>query len=1139
MIIRYCTRFLCLLTLLSNTVLAQSPILIEDANNLPLGMDKGSLSVAINGVHYLSLDDGTLGAELWRTDGTAGGTFLVADINPGSKSSSPTILGNIGNDVFFIARDGINARALYKTNGNSGNLTFIAGIATGDETVSLGFTSGTIKTITAGARIFLSGTDTVNGAEPWISDGTTSGTFLLKNIDTGSSSSFPSFFDVVNGVLLFKASNSSKGSELWSTDGTTLGTNLFLDINPNSSSSSPTNLGLLNSGLLLFIANDGVNGRELWKSDGTVAGTQLVKNISTGNLSTSFGSQLLGVIGGAAFFSANDSVIGSELWKSDGSTAGTVLVKDIESGENSSSPSNGRVLGTNIIFTASNTSFGNELYKTDGTSGGTVVIKDISTGTRSSSPTALEIVGSEIYFSADNGINGAELFKTNGAVGNATLVVDLNTGLLNASPSSLRVNGSNFLFFALNGLNRSLYKSNGTAAGTVVVKNMNFPGKNSNSDIFGFLTIGDLPCYNANRVDVNQSFRCFDSSTNSVIKVKDFFSVSSGFIPSFLGGKAILTANFRGAGIGQASGSELWLSDFTEQGTTFIKDIVSGTSGVDTFSYAELNGQVLFIGRDQILTEQTLYRTDGTANGTFKVKDLNPLGSDATFNSPLVALNNKVIFFGTDDSNDGFDLWVSDGTANGTIELLDINPFGQSSPANPFVFNGKLYFSANDGINGAELWATDGTVSGTMMVADINPTGSSSPDIFIANSAVLFISADGGNGAGRELWKSDGTAAGTVMVKDVRPGSISSNIDTGFETASKPLSNGLIAFIADDGLHGDELWISDGSADGTFMLLDITVGDDTNFNFVTPIGNHYYFAPDIFPRELWRTDGSSNNTLPIHIASNNFIELFSASSLNNSLITVLDDAVFGSEPHRFTDNCPNDNSKLEPGLCGCGIEDNDSDLDGLADCADSCPFDNQKTVPGVCGCNVSDFDSDLDGIANCNDSCESDSAKSAPGVCGCGVLDQDSDADGVFNCQESCPLSSIKTAPGVCGCDLADSDLNANGVIDCLRGEELKNRLLLLQTKVKAFKALKSTKASKTQKALKAEITALLAEIGGIAAENNTFLTFKDGAVAFNTLINKAKKGINKVIVLKPTTDFIANRKKAIKLIEQLLVKIQ
>ena len=88
--------------------------------------------------------------------------------------------------------------------------------------------------------------------------------------------------------------------------------------------------------------------------------------------------------------------------------------------------------------------------------------------------------------------------------------------------------------------------------------------------------------------------------------------------------------------------------------------------------------------------------------------------------------------------------------------------------------NGTLYFTVNDAVHGDELWKSNGTDKGTVMVKDIAagkyPSGggprSSNPFDLTAVNGTLFFSADDGV-HGRELWKSNGTVAGTVLVKDI------------------------------------------------------------------------------------------------------------------------------------------------------------------------------------------------------------------------------------------------------------------------------------------------------------------------------------------------------------------------------------
>src|SRR5262249_6820554 len=137
----------------------------------------------------------------------------------------------------------------------------------------------------------------------------------------------------------------------------------------------------------------------------------------------------------------------------------------------------------------------------------------------------------------------------------------------------------------------------------------------------------------------------------------------------------------------------------------------------------------------------------------------------------------------------------------------------------------------------------DGTAQGTRMVREINPTyqqgyffggglepgGSNIHDAVQMNGILYFSAADGVHGP--ELWRSDGIARGTRMVKDIDqdPGAPIFYPGTPGEGAgSNPheltVAGGRLFFAAIDGVHGDELWVSDGTAAGTRMIRDIWQG---------------------------------------------------------------------------------------------------------------------------------------------------------------------------------------------------------------------------------------------------------------------------------------------------------------------------
>lgn len=99
---------------------------------------------------------------------------------------------------------------------------------------------------------------------------------------------------------------------------------------------------------------------------------------------------------------------------------------------------------------------------------------------------------------------------------------------------------------------------------------------------------------------------------------------------------------------------------------------------------------------------------------------------------------------------------------------------------------------------------------------------------------------------------------------------------------------------------------------------------------------------------------------------------------------------------------------------------------------DLCPTDPKKKEPGQCGCGIPDLDSDKDKTPNCLDECSRDSHKTAPGQCGCGKADTDTDKDGLANCKDECPKDPNKVEKGICGCGNGDIDENQDGIIDCL-----------------------------------------------------------------------------------------------------------
>ena len=305
-------------------------------------------------------------------------------------------------------------------------------------------------------------------------------------------------------------------------------------------------------------------------------------------------------------------------------------------------------------------------------------------------------------------------------------------------------------------------------------------------------------------------------------------------------------------------GAEIWKTD-SAGSSSLVKDIALGMDAFTPSALAVYNGNLYFSGNDGTNGEE-LWTSDGTDLDTVMVKNIN--GSGDSHPTRLVTSGGKLFFQATDGAH-GVELWVSDGTDPGTQMVKDINPgSGGSSPTQLTDMNGTLFFVADDGAHGPELWKSDGTIGNASMVRSIPPhTANTTIRGLTSSGSLLFFRADDGT-YGSELWKSDGSDGGTSMVLDINP----TVVTTGTKGSTPDLLgilNGIVYFSADDGTHGSELWKSDGSAPGTQLVADISLGLDSSHpvNWAAIANEGYFTAFDpVNGRELWKTDGTGPGT---------------------------------------------------------------------------------------------------------------------------------------------------------------------------------------------------------------------------------------------------------------------------------------
>ena len=181
------------------------------------------------------------------------------------------------------------------------------------------------------------------------------------------------------------------------------------------------------------------------------------------------------------------------------------------------------------------------------------------------------------------------------------------------------------------------------------------------------------------------------------------------------------------------------------------------------------------------------------------------------------------------------------------------------------VFNDRIYFAGNDGNTGTELWVSDGTEAGTQLLKDLNegPESGNCQRFVPAKDYLFFVAQDEEHGI--ELWRTDGTADGTILLKDINPGPASGPYDDElFRFYTDLVLNGdVLYFSADDGTSGEELWRSDGTTSGTFMVTDLDENDSSSPGYLSPYNGEIYFRTNVSGAGLMKTDGTESGTVTV------------------------------------------------------------------------------------------------------------------------------------------------------------------------------------------------------------------------------------------------------------------------------------
>ena len=392
--------------------------------------------ISINEYTFFTANDFINGYELWRTDGTTANTNLFKDFTPSNVNQGNTRFGFltlfkgylymqvnggdiwrtdgiqltlfksftsssytpgsfivIGDYLYFAASEYVNGNylgyELYKTDGVT--TTMVKDI---DSRIGAG--SYPEKFCNVNGTLFFTAYEVTNGTQLWKSDGTATGTVMVKNIDINGN--YTSFSEMIssNGLIYFMTNSYRK---LWRSDGTASGTFLLYDFGTNFMGGYTFYNMIDYKNKIYFRGFEYQGDGELWESDGSVAGTKLTKNISPYYDSH---PEAFKEVNGVMYFSAN-----RKFWKSDGTANGTVEVSD------RISPSRFYNINNTLYLSGGTFSDGHEFWKSDGTTTGTTIVANMAPGNMSSYAGWLHLNNNKLYLLAELGALGQELYVMN------------------------------------------------------------------------------------------------------------------------------------------------------------------------------------------------------------------------------------------------------------------------------------------------------------------------------------------------------------------------------------------------------------------------------------------------------------------------------------------------------------------------------------------------------------------------------------------------------------------------------------------------------------------------------------------------------------------------------------------------------
>ncbi len=577
------------------------------------------------------------------------------------------------------------------------------------------------------------------------------------------------------------------------------------------------------SGGVLRFAGCTPDGCALWRSDGTAAGTREIHSIPG-----EMGAQEVAFAGGRVF-----ATVDGDLWTFDESGEATLLV-DGEGG--SGAPRELAAVGSTLFFIFDGDPTDNytvdQIWASDGTVAGTRPVSDLPLGSQIGG--FERAVGRRLYFvaAAASGTGRSEIWRTEGTLESTVRVTGVGEGNGDVSPwlgdGQVVILGDRVFLIA----NRdpttqkpTVWFSDGTPETTRdLLPCTAEPCPRLASDL---TTAGGRALFvldTSDRLELWSSDGTVAGTGPAAVLCKADCQVTEN--PSFFE---------HGGEVAFALAGRVWLSDGTAAGTRAIT-----APEVSRAAYGGDVGRVgacwLYAGEDDRGSEP--WCSEGTPESARIVRDLerSAPGSDPT---EITAVGGLAVFSALDPTGVR-QVWSSDGQA-GSVQRLTATP-PPYSLASRDLFGAGDFALFREPAAASHLWRTDGTENGTYPIGDLDSRVS---DLVRLNGRVY---AFGYVGLQYGIWEIDGSPQGLRLAVP---------LPTLGDLPPSPVAVGDVFYFA-GGQHAD-LWRSDGTAAGTWKVLDFPSGYDVlQPPAITEIGGLVYFvleAPGIGPDEIWRTDG--------------------------------------------------------------------------------------------------------------------------------------------------------------------------------------------------------------------------------------------------------------------------------------------